>query len=348
MVLGAQAVQPVSFLGLCLARGFASALGLQQGGASEPLMDEAAVGTMQGMLTENVPTLGIVTYLKKNLSGEMKKQHWEAPETVAAWEKWWKAIKLALTVSSKAAHLEMALPAPALTPLSHHGASPGCPAALPPHHLGTNHHSALPSALLVIFAKLIAGVAAAAAPVAMPAVPPGVAGAGAVGTGSAPAVLPETMMAGSADLLTHAAGPARTEAVAVGPVVYASGAAATDHTGSRGMPASSNTRPADSSLCRLPLRCREGERVCVTALGLSAELPFRMPVIVATSCGRDPGLHRFAVRGQAVGRGPVAASAVASEACLPAAEGSDGNPKKIVQMKHPAVVQTVWSGHAAL
>ena len=53
------------------------------------------------------------------------------------------------------------------------------------------------------------------------AAPAEVAGAGAVGTGSAPAVLPETMVAGSADLLTHADGPERTGAVATGPAVCA-------------------------------------------------------------------------------------------------------------------------------
>jgi len=53
------------------------------------------------------------------------------------------------------------------------------------------------------------------------AAPPEIAGAGAVETGSAPAVLPEMTVAGSADLLTHAAGFVRTGAVAFGPAVYA-------------------------------------------------------------------------------------------------------------------------------
>ncbi len=54
------------------------------------------------------------------------------------------------------------------------------------------------------------------------AAPPGVAGAGAVGIGSTPAVLPEMTVAGFADLSeTRAAGPVRTWAVATGPAVYA-------------------------------------------------------------------------------------------------------------------------------
>ena len=68
-----------------------------------------------------------------------------------------------LTVPSTAAHLETTLAAPALTPPSHLGASPGCPAALPPRHLETDHHYALPPALLMISAKPSAAVAAAAA-----------------------------------------------------------------------------------------------------------------------------------------------------------------------------------------
>ena len=63
------------------------------------------------------------------------------------------------------------------------------------------------------------------------AAPPEIAGAGAVGTGSAPAVLPGPTVAGSVDLLNPATGFVRTGAVAFGPAVYAvdaSEAAATD------------------------------------------------------------------------------------------------------------------------
>ena len=104
-------------------------------------------------------------------------------------------------------------------------------------------------------------------------------------------------------------------------------------------------------------------------------------LILAAAHGPESGLHRFAVRGQAVGHGPVAASAFASEACLPAAMGlslhqglgagmmeatSPAPAAALVSaaaaaaeldhldahaagvLKHPAVVQPVWSGHAAL
>ena len=63
---------------------------------------------------------------------------------------------------------------------------------------------------------------------------PEIAGAGAVGTASALAVLPGMTVDGSADLLTHAAGPERTGAVAFGPAIYAFDApeaAATDTPG---------------------------------------------------------------------------------------------------------------------
>ena len=69
-------------------------MGLQQGDASEPQGAEAAVGTTLGMLTENAPIPGIVTTLGKNLTRGTKKQHWESPATVAAWEKKWKAKNL--------------------------------------------------------------------------------------------------------------------------------------------------------------------------------------------------------------------------------------------------------------
>ncbi len=69
-------------------------MGLQHGDASEPQGAEAAVGKMPGMLTKNALILGIVTTLEKNLNGETKKQHWESPTTVGAWEKKWKAENL--------------------------------------------------------------------------------------------------------------------------------------------------------------------------------------------------------------------------------------------------------------
>ena len=103
---------------------------------------------------------------------------------------------------------------------------------------------------------------------------------------------------------------------------------------------------------------------------------------LAAGHGRENGLHRFAVIGQAVGHRPVAASAFASEACLPAGGGlslHQGLGAGMLEAKspapaaaldsasavaaeheehldahaagvleHPAVGQTVWNGHAAL
>ena len=100
-------------------------------------------------------------------------------------------------------------------------------------------------------------------------------------------------------------------------------------------------------------------------------------LILAAAHGRETWLRCFAVRGQAVGHGPVAASAFASEACLPAVEGLSWHrglgagildatsPAPVLAaavaaeldhldagaagvLEHPAVVQTVWNGHAAL
>ncbi len=105
-------------------------------------------------------------------------------------------------------------------------------------------------------------------------------------------------------------------------------------------------------------------------------------LILAAAHGRETGLHHFAVTGQAVGHGPVAAFAFAREACLPeamglslhqglgagmleakspapaaaldsaaavAAEHEDHlNAHAAGVLKHPAVGQIVWNGHAAL